>query len=292
MLFLISLSLLAEAAQDVVVVKGYSIKPFEDAVKGFKDACRCRITEFDLSETDGSGVLNDVRRMRPSVVFAVGADALSLLKDIEGLPIVYAMALNPASISSSRDNFFGVSMEIPPEKQIEEFHNALPSVKRIGIVYDPKKTPASFIKKAMIAAESRGITIVGREVGSSKKVISAINSMGTGIDAFWMLPDTTVVTPETVEFIFLYSLENRMPVLTFSEKYIEMGALMSISADPFDMGRQAGGLARKIIDDEYVGNTPLSPKPAIAINKEVAKKLGIRISSESVDRAKRNRGLD
>ena len=42
------------------------------------------------------------------------------------------------------------------------------------------------------------------------------------------------------EFPFLFFLENKIPILTFAEKYVEIGALISIGIDVFDMGRQAG----------------------------------------------------
>ncbi|MFZ2948374.1 MAG: ABC transporter substrate binding protein, partial [Desulfuromonadaceae bacterium] len=65
-------------------------------------------------------------------------------------------------------------------------------------------------------------------------------------DLFWMLPDITVITPETAEAILLFSLENNIPILTFSEKYLERGAMLSIGIDPFDIGRQAGEMAQTL----------------------------------------------
>jgi len=56
-----------------------------------------------------------------------------------------------------------------------------------------------------------------------------------------------VITPETIEIMLLFSFENHIPVLTFSEKYVELGALMSIGIDAFDMGCQAGEMANQIL---------------------------------------------
>lgn len=287
-LIIMSFSMLAEGAQDVVAIKSYSIKPYEETLKGFKSSCNCSIKEFDLSETDGPDVLSEIRKRKPAIVLTIGADALELAKEIE-TPIVYTMVLNPQSIASKKENISGVSMEIPPGKQVDEFHKALPGIKRIGLVYDPRKTPAGFVSAAIKAAESKGITLVAREVSSSRKVMSAVNSMKEGIDAFWMLPDSTVVTPETVEFLLMFSVENTIPILTFSEKYVELGALMSLSMDAFGMGRNAGEIARRIIiDGEDAGNMPVSSngRAVLSINLKTAGKLGILINSDSINRAR------
>lgn len=286
-LIFMSCSKLAEGAQDVIVVKSYSIKPYEEAIRGFKSVCNCSIKEFDLSETDGQDVLREIRKRKPAIVLTIGADALELAKEIE-TPIVYTMVLNPQSIVSKKENISGVSMEIPPGKQVDEFHKALPGIKRIGLVYDPRKTPAGFVSAAIKAAESKGITLVAREVSSSMKVMSAVNSMKESIDAFWMLPDSTVVTPETVEFLLMFSVENTIPILAFSEKYVEVGAIMSLSMDAFAMGRNAGEIAQGIIGGEDAGNMPISSNGRIvlSINLRAAGKLGILINSDSINRAR------
>ena len=108
------------------------------------------------------------------------------------------------------------------------------------------------------------------------------------IDAFWMLPDITVICPETVEFILLFSIENKIPIFSFSEKYVEMGALMSLSINPVDLGKQAGQIAEKILAGNYVMNIyGVEPEDiVISINVKVAKKFKINIHDEILHNAK------
>ncbi len=100
------------------------------------------------------------------------------------------------------------------------------------------------------------------------------------INAYWMLPDLTVVTPETVELLFLFSIENRIPVITFSNKYLEMGALMSFDIDTRDIGKQAGETANNILSGMDVKNMKMTDarKINININRKTAKKLGITMN--------------
>jgi putative ABC transport system substrate-binding protein len=103
-----------------------------------------------------------------------------------------------------------------------------------------------------------------------------------------MLPDITVITPQTVEFLVLFSLENAVPLLAFSEKYVELGAFMSTGIDAFDMGRQAGEIATKILSGadvrsvRHVGARRL----VVSTNLMVARKLGITLDMAMDSRTK------
>jgi putative ABC transport system substrate-binding protein len=98
-----------------------------------------------------------------------------------------------------------------------------------------------------------------------------------------------VVTPETVEILLLFSLENQIPVITFSEKYVELGALMSIGIDAFDIGVQAGEMAQEILAGRNVKVIPHADarSAVVAINIKIAKKLGINIPEDVIARAKK-----
>jgi putative ABC transport system substrate-binding protein len=108
------------------------------------------------------------------------------------------------------------------------------------------------------------------------------------IDAFWMLPDLTAITPETVEYLLLFSLENTIPILTFAEKYVELGALMSVGIDAFDIGTQAGEMAENILSGRDVKNIQRvdARKAVISINLKVARKLGITIDEKVIRKAR------
>ncbi len=108
------------------------------------------------------------------------------------------------------------------------------------------------------------------------------------IDAFWMLPDLTVITPETVEYLLLFSLENTVPILTFAQKYVELGALLCVGIDAFDIGAQAGEMAEKILSGRDVKDVQWvdARKAVISINLKVARKLGITIDEKVIMKAR------
>jgi putative ABC transport system substrate-binding protein len=278
---------IAAANPKVIVIQSLMIKPYEEALSGFKSACDCKIERLILSEMGGVDVVKEVLKIKPDIILTVGIDALSKVKKIKDIPIVYVMVPNPQSVISKEENITGVSMNIPPEKQLVLLQEAFYDVNRVGLLYDPAKT-GYFVEKARYHSRKLGIELIVKEVHSSKEVPSIINKMKYGIDVFWMLPDTTVITPETTEFLFLFSIENRIPVLTFSDKYVELGAVMSVGIDAFDIGRQAGEMVKKILSGANIKNLSRDDarKAVLTINLKTAKKLGITINNKIISRAK------
>ena len=292
-IFILSLTLFHETAagsQDVMVVQSLRVKPYDDALLGFKSVFPGRIKKLLLPEADGADAVRAARETRPDLILAIGAEALAKVRRIKDIPIVYLMVLNPHTLLQGEDNITGVSMSIPPEMQFAAMQKVIPHIRRVGLLYDPGKT-GFLVKKAQLAARGAGIELVAREVHRTKDVPELINSMKDTVQAFWMIPDTTVVTPETVNFLLLFSLENRIPILAFSDKYVEAGALMSLDINAFNLGKQAGEAARKILAGTHVREIPRidAKNVVLSINTKTAKKLGIAVSDEVMARARKVR---
>lgn len=270
----------AEAEQEILAVQSIRVAPYEEAIKGFESVCNVKLKRLVISDLEGTDVVGKIREVRPDLILAIGMDALLRVKRIKNIPIVYLMVLNPQS-TLSNENITGVSMNIPQEKQLTALLQILPDLKNIGLLYDPDRT-GYLVKNAQDAAGKTGIKLIASETHSSKDVSSLIIKMQEKIDLFWMIPDLTVITPETVEFLLLFSLENQIPLLAFSDKYVELGALLSIGIDPFDIGRQAGEMAKKILAGGDVKNVQQvdARKTVISINLKIARKLGMHINEK------------
>jgi putative tryptophan/tyrosine transport system substrate-binding protein len=276
----------AEAGQRVLVIQSLSVAPYEEALAGFKSICDAEITKIVLSDQEQINPSQIIQSNKPELILAIGMDALVKVKEIEDIPIIYMMVLNPQAIPFGEKNISGISMTLSSEKQVTTLLEVLPAVKRIGTLYNPDRT-GNFIKGAVNAAHNSGITLVTEKVQSTKDVPSALKNIQKKIDAFWMIPDITVYSPETIEFLLLSLLENQKPIISFSEKYVELGALMSISIDPFDIGKQAGEIAKTILSNPGQDVQRIDARKAeIFINLKIAKKLGITFDEKVLAKAK------
>ncbi len=283
-LFLLTPSLVYSA---VVSVQSISIAPYNDAFKGLESACNCDLKQLVLSEIKGYDVVKELRRERPQVIVAIGSGALEKIRDIKDIPIIHLMVLDTQSVIAGKSNIAGINMYIPPDRQIDLIRLALPEVSDIGLLYSSGQK-SDFVEKAKAAAELARIRLTANEVRNSKDVPEQLNLMTGKIKAFWMLPDVSVVTPETIEILFLYSLKNRVPVVAFSNKYLEMGALMSLEVDPYDIGVQAAEIVVRILSGTDVKQIPDSKvrRINITINERTAKKLGLKVSDAILNRAR------
>jgi putative ABC transport system substrate-binding protein len=273
----------AAHARDIVVVQGLHIKPYDEAVRGFRNSCDGDEKKLVLPDLAGADIVRLVREERPRLILAVGADALKKVRTIRDIPIVYLMVINPQSMVKGHRNVTGVAMNVAPERYLDLMTQLSPKPKTVGVICDPIKS-GSLVKRAQQTARARGIELVVREVQSPREVPDALASLKGMVDALWMFPDTTVVTPETVELFLLTSQESRFPVIGFAGKYVEMGALAALDIDSFDQGRQAGEMAARILNGSPVADLPGAEarSTAVKVNRSVAKKLGI--SLESIDR--------
>ncbi len=289
LLFLMLCSGPATAGPRVLALQSVPLPPYEQALKGFEQAHGAAVPRLFLTDLKERDVPKTVREIQPDMVLAVGRDALLAARKIKTLPVVYCMVLNPPAFQVVEKNISGVSMNLPPEKQLGELTRVLPDVKSIGLLYDPGQS-GDFVQGLREAAVRMGVKLTATAVQRSRDVPRLLNSMRGRIGVFWMLPDVTVTTPETVEALMLFSLENNTPVLTFSEKYLGLGATLSIGVDPFDIGFQAGELALKIFAGSDLKGLQHQDarKVVITVNERTAGKLGIEIDQKTI---RTNRGI-
>ncbi len=267
---------MASAGQEVLIVQSMRLQPYEEAINGFKSVYNPRMRRQVLSESENIDIVKNIYANKPVAIVAVGTDALSVVKQIADIPIVYLMVLNPQSVLSDQANIKGVSMLIPYKKQFKMLLDTLPGTRTVGLLYDPSRT-GYFVQQAKTYAAGVEIEVIAREVHRAKDVPAGMQDLKGKIDVFWMLPDLTVVTPETVEFMLLFSIENNIPLLTFSEKYVEMGAFMSLNIDAFDIGRQAGEMAREIVAGKNIQelDQAYARRAIVSTNLMTARKIGI-----------------
>jgi putative tryptophan/tyrosine transport system substrate-binding protein len=271
------------AENRLLSIQSTTITPYEEAVKGFQSICNVPIDRFVLSEMKGKDIIHEIRKNKPSIILAIGMDALEKVKVIENIPVVFVMITSPKTAPEPGKgfNFTGVRMNISQEGQLASFLKAAPSIKSIGMIYNPEKT-GDLAQSAADACKKAGINLIAKEIHDPKESPPAIKAMEGKVDGFWMLPDSSVFTSETIEYLFLFSIGNKIPILTFSEVYLESGALISVGVDSFDMGAQAGGIASEILAGKSASSImPVDArKEVISINMKVSEKLGIHINEK------------
>lgn len=274
------------AAGEVAVLLSADVDAYREALRGFEGALGRPLGEtFDMRGDVERGVrlLAEIEEERhPDLIFAVGLWALqAVLRRPPRSPVVYAMVLNPPSVMGTRPpNVAGASMNVPVSETIRVLKAFGPRVRRVGVVYNEDKT-GYLVARAKTLAAKEGIELLDRSVNSPKQAIRALDSLqAEGIDAFWYVPDETILASAVTKHVFLVSHRSGIPVLGLSERQAEMGALMALSfASSEDIGRQAGEMGRAILGGRRPSDIPFTSarQVALTVNLKTARKLGIEV---------------
>ncbi|MCG3776882.1 MAG: hypothetical protein JW395_3753 [Nitrospira sp.] len=274
------------AAMEIAILQSSDISVYREAIAGLKATgpIGATYTEYD-AQGDlelGKKLARKLRASNASVVVAVGLKAALAAKvEIVDVPIVYMMVLDPLKHQLTAANMTGTFLEVPLDRQVKIMRTFLPALHRVGILYDPSKN-ASRMKTAVEQAGILGVQVNGLPIESDKDVPPQLRALLSDAEALWLISDSTVLTNESIQFILESAFARQIPVIGFSPEFTRLGALLSISVNYGDVGRETGLLVKRILDGN--GLLPRDPLPIerlkITVNLKTARFLGLTFSKE------------
>jgi putative ABC transport system substrate-binding protein len=286
MLSFCTLNVCESVAMDIAILQSSDIAAYREAIAGLKTTgpIGAIYTEYD-AQGDlelGKKLARKLRASNASLVVAVGLKAALAAKvEIVDVPIVYMMILDPLKHQLTAANMTGTLLEVPVDRQLKIMRTFLPTLHQLGALYDPAKT-SSRVKEAVQQATISDFQLKGLPVESDKDVPQQLRALLSDVEALWLIPDSTVLTNESIRFILESALARQIPVIGFSPEFTRLGALLSMSVNYGDVGRETGLLARRILDGERL--LPLNPVPSerlkITVNLKTARFLGMTFPKE------------
>ncbi len=281
----------------VVVLKSLELEPYENALKSFKKTLKrnnydLNIEEFLVPEDrkEKDDLLADIRRRNPRLILTLGSAATSYIsKAVRDIPVVFCMVLNPLasgfirSMNASGNNLTGASLDISSQVQFEALRSIVPSVKKVGVIYNPQETE-SVIQQAAKMAKEMGLDLVSIPITSEEEVPKALRTLDGNVDALWSVADSTVFSSGSTEFILLHTLRNRIPFMGLSPAFVKAGALMALAADYQEVGVQCGEHAVRIFLGDHPSSLPITIPQAVTmyLNLKTAEIIGLKIPPDRV----------
>lgn len=287
----------AAEAPTVAVLRSSSVSQFEEASVAIIQTLErkgVRTATFDLEgrAENGPEVMKEVRKARPDLLVAVGSLAtVEALEDPSPIPTVFSMVLYPQQsgfLDKGSRPVTGSSLDLPASTALRYVRRLLPGVRRVGVLYHPEET-GFLVEEARRAAEELGLTLVAEEVDSPATAVSALNRILEQVDVVWSLADRHVFTPQTTPALILASVRRRIPFVGLSPAHVRAGAVMALSCDYADVGRQAAEIALRALGGADLSHIPVSsPRSvAVALNRRTAQHIGLEIppdlESEAVE---------
>ncbi len=279
-------------AESIALINSYDFAPYNAAIAGFVNDCSDDVVGYNLrGEADGnSDLIQDITSGDPDLIVAIGVLAAEFSQQkLSDTPTLYVMVPKLRAYALTGRNIAGISLDIPIEKQLSVYRSMVSDLKVLGVIYDPQKS-GKIVEEAQRVAALQGLALHTRAVTSRKDVPPALRALlkEQQIDALWMIPDETVVTSESFQFLLLTSFEHKLPFLAASDIFVKVGALASLTPDYTDLGRQGCELARAFTSGKVSlanMNEILPAKINLSINLKTARKIGLSISEEVIETA-------
>lgn len=269
------------ARADVAIIKTGGVAAFDEARNGFISVCYEPHQQFDLNEdlSNQTQVIEAIRGGKFNIIFAVGVHAANLARDhFPSIPLVFAFVVDPERHGFKKDQSTGVELTVPIREQFIVLKSINDRIRQIGMIYT-RDFNEDLLTEARRAAQEEDLEIIAAPINSSLDLQQALTGMLGRADALWIPPDPSLNSDEVIKYIGSKSLENKIPCVGPSDRFVRSGAIFSYAVDTLETGRLAGDMANQILTGTPPSRVPVKdlPKPKVIINLKAAALLGLNL---------------
>lgn len=255
---------------------------FISMIQGIEERTRVSVRSYPVEpRTDPAELNAQLKRANTRVVIALGRQGLSVAARLErDLPVLVggALLLSDAEIV----NVNGISLTPDPALLFSRLRTLLPEVRRVLVVYDPKKTEW-LLRLARDAARQQGLELVAheaRDLGQAAALYAGLLKGADGKrDALWLPHDTTTVEESTLlPLILKQSWNHGVPIFSSNMLHAKKGALFAMSPNNVELGKSLASSALGMMSGEprRKGVQPLRELHT-ALNMRTANHMGLNI---------------
>jgi len=213
--------------------------------------------------------------------------ALAAKRSTSSIPVVMAIVADPVgsglvtSLAHPSGNVTGLSVMLDElsAKRLQLLKEAVPRLTRVAVLWNPA-TP--FHPKAMedlkAAAPSLAMELSFAGARTPEEMRPAFSAMArTRAEALYVLGDAFFSSQRTT--LLELAFKARLPVISVSRGFVDVGALMSYGPDFGDLYRRSAGYVDKILKGVKPSDLPIEQptKFELVVNLKTAKTLGIAI---------------
>lgn len=233
-------------------------------------------------------------------VLTVGLMPLrQLLQQDLGKPVVAVMVTRAAleaelarQPQKTGRNFslHAVVLDQPPGRYLDLIRLAFPQRRRVGFLLgSADETVQKSLERSALA---RGVSLSVERIHGESSFVARLEQVLSQSEVLLALSDPLVHNRNTVQPLLLTTYRAGVPVVAYSEAYVQAGALVGLYSTPEQMAHQAAVLVRELAHGRPGGQRIQMPQDfTVSVNATVARSLGMVLPSPSVllERLKRER---
>lgn len=198
-------------------------------------------------------------------------------------PIVFMAVTDPVSsrlvkdLTTPNKKITGIIDYPPLDQQLALIQKVLPTLKTIGVLYNPgESNSVSVIKDLKAKAKKLGIDVIDGPLSKAIDLGGAIGRlMRKGVEALYVPQDNTVIS--AMPQLAALSYEYKIPVFTSDNGSVKEGAFASISYSYYGVGQKTGSYIKRILNGESIDSLPITTPETfqLYVNKDAVKALGL-----------------
>ena len=247
------------AGFEILVIQRDANEYSQRFISGFSSKSNEKITVLKYTENKGKQLSKDIQKISPDLVLSIGD--IPIYTAISELPSVPFIVTNFYSLDfENRSNVILVEDRLPIYEELSMLKLLFPNIKTVGTMYNPDYASKSFIELEQ-AARRLGLKVAPIKVSTENDIGTCVSAFKGKIDAFYFISDNTTTNPKAVEALYAYMKGNKIPVLSTQYTHTALGAILSISSDPIDLGARAWERAYKTINDGKISNRKIYLSP-------------------------------
>ena len=244
-----------------------------------------------------AGLAGDLVRAGVDVIVTTSVlETRAVRQATSTIPIVMTIVTDPvgaglvASLGRPGGNVTGLTIIIPGlrQKYVELLREALPSASQIAVIASPPNlSPDSQLRRELdTAAKTFGLSLSYVPVRGPDDFEAALSGARRAGAAGIIAPLDPVTLRASGAFVQL-ALKHRLPGMYATREYVDVGGLMSYSANTVDLRRRAAVFVDKILKGAKPADLPVEQptKFELVINLKTAKALGLTIPPSLLLRA-------
>lgn len=269
-------------------IQGMKEKGFEEGVNVFYD--------YQNAQADmgiAAGIADQFVANGADMILAIATPmAVVSVNSADGkVPVVYSAVSSPKDSGLATEDGLGegpvtgTSDELPVAKQLELIRALQPDAKVIGILYTLSETNSLVqVKQYEAAAEQYGFTIESMGITSGAEVALAAPQLLQKADLVTMVLDNTVV--QYLDTVLDAAEPLGKPVYGSEIEQVKRGCVAAAGLDYFDLGRQTGHLAARVLMGEDAATIPFETiqESAVYYNPEALAALNIQLPADLLAR--------
>ena len=216
------------------------------------------------------------------------------VKVIKNHPIVYSSVTDPVdaglvkTMGPSGTNVTGISDAWPIERQIELYHQMVPSAKKWGTIYNAgDANSVKSISWTRDAMQKFGLELVEVTISNSAEVYTGAQTLVGRVDAIYITSENTVVS--ALDSVVKVANNKKIPLFGGDTTTVEKGMIAAYGLNYFQVGYSAGKKAVLILKGMDPGAVPsgLTENLSLWVNLKAAKDQGVTVSEKFIKMAEK-----